>query len=293
MNQILLICLFLISSFSLLAQQSRENLELISINQLDPSFPSRFDLSGLTQDGERFYAVADKSHDRFIYEIEFKNSYWFIKDKIRIDIGKKLDLEGIDNCNGDFYLIDERSSSIYLYKDGKWSEFLINSEEHVRDLRIKGKNNGLEGIALDCANNFLYLAKERQPRYLLKISLEDGTVIKKFNIPETDSNDYADLSIENGFMYVLERNAYLISKVDLNSLEVVSKFSFRNICSEQGDKLYEPAKYGMAEALLITEDEIWIGLDNNSLNASDFGRDTYGLTGNKPAILKFKRPDNF
>jgi hypothetical protein len=49
----------------------------------------------------------------------------------------------------------------------------------------------------------------------------------------------------------------------------------------------------MAEALLLTSDEIWIGLDNNGLPFSDYAQKTYGLTGNSPVIIRFKRPAGF
>ena len=44
---------------------------------------------------------------------------------------------------------------------------------------------------------------------------------------------------------------------------------------------------------VILEDEIWIGLDNNYLEASEYAQKTYGLYGANPAIIKFKRPKGF
>jgi len=252
----------------------------------------RFDLSGLAMTEEGLYAIADKHHDPFIYEIVFDGSYWKIKNKLEISIGKKLDIEGIDACNQTFYIVDERSSSVFLY-DGDWSEFKINSQEYAKEIKLNINNNGLEGIAVNCEKGKIYLAKERQPRFILELESGTGKVLQKFSIPETHSNDFADLKYENGHLYILERNAYLISKVSLETYKVVEKISFKSICGEEGIKLYEPAKYGMAEAILLLEDEIWIGLDNNSLNVSDFGRESYGISGNKPSILKFKRPDGF
>jgi hypothetical protein len=110
---------------------------------------------------------------------------------------------------------------------------------------------------------------------------------------EDSKGDISDLKFENGFLYVLERNDNLVVKLDANSLEVISKVSYKNTCSLREGKLYSNSKYGMAEALLLTSDEIWIGLDNNGLPFSDYAQKTYGLTGNSPVIIRFKRPAGF
>ena len=49
----------------------------------------------------------------------------------------------------------------------------------------------------------------------------------------------------------------------------------------------------MAEALLLTKDEIWIGLDNNGDEVTEHAKKTYQLQGREPVILKFKRPEGF
>ena len=93
-----------------------------------------------------------------------------------------------------------------------------------------------------------------------------GIIVNQFTIPEDESNDFSDMKYENGFLYMLERNGSCVS---------------------------EPSKYGMAEALLLTKDEIWIGIDNNGLEASKGAEDRFGIKGNQPSILRFKRPTGF
>jgi hypothetical protein len=105
--------------------------------------------------------------------------------------------------------------------------------------------------------------------------------------------DISDLKFESGFLYILERNQNLITKMDVSKMQVVNKVSYKETCSHPEGKFYKGTPYGMAEALLLTPDEIWLGLDNNGLYFSDFATSTYGLTGNRPIILKFKRPEGF
>ena len=71
------------------------------------------------------------------------------------------------------------------------------------------------------------------------------------------------------------------------------RFHIRIPCSHPDGKLYDNSKYGMAEALLLTNDYIWIGLDNNGLPFSKHAENTYGLSGTQPVIIGFKRPAGF
>ena len=84
-----------------------------------------------------------------------------------------------------------------------------------------------------------------------------------------------------------------MTKIDVKSNQKYS-VSFRHIVFKDGQRLFKNKnpEYGMAEALLLTENEIWIGLDNNGDNVSKYGK-SIGLNGNKPAILIFKRPEGF
>ncbi|MBD0255711.1 MAG: esterase-like activity of phytase family protein [Cytophagales bacterium] len=192
-------------------------------------------------------------------------------------------------------------------------------------------NGGLEGIAVDPTEpNTVYLAKERSgkndcahlgppgtrvdrgaySRYLLKVDLRNpGQEITYrqhafLTAAATDeTSDYADLKMDTigdkKYLYVLERLPDRITKVDVTDPDhtrarVVGQYSFghitRNAAGEQC--LYNTnLKYGLAEALLLTEDRIWIGLDNN-------GRAAKGMlaekgVGTDPVVLVFKRPPGF
>jgi len=81
--------------------------------------------------------------------------------------------------------------------------------------------------------------------------------------------------------------------MDLNTNQIVDRVSYKNTCSHPDGKLYYNSQYGMGEALLLTPEEIWIGLDNNGLPFSEHAQKSYGLSGNHPVLIRFKRPSGF
>lgn len=278
------------------AQNSIKELELISISQLVSNDERRFDLSGLVCIDNKYYIIADKQWNNFIYEIRFSKDYWYITGTIGFDVGEdELGMEALDFCGDAFYMANEDNGEIYSKTvNGKIRQLSLPFEAAGIKPGTWG-NAGWEGLAVDCEQNIMYLAKERQPRFIVKVDLNTGDVLDSFNTPQNHSNDFSDLKYENGFLYLLERNGNYITKVNPVTHEVVAKYSYRHVCSvpEPDGKLYDDEKYGMAEALLMTPEEIWIGLDNNGHTVSKYAHRTYDLHGNKPVILKFNRPQGF
>lgn len=264
-------------------------------------YDNRFDLSGMQLKDGKTFVVADKDYNAAIYEVAFDSKgfkivkEWSFQPSTVRDLENiALDLEGLGYCGNTWYLINESDNNVYSFSpDGGFSKVDIEYEAFGESRFNWLKNAGYEGIALDCEGGILYLAKERQPRFLYKVELATGKMLIKAAIPETHSNDIADLFYENGFLYLLERNGNYVTKVDARTFEIVAEVSYREICSNPAGKLYEPSKYGMAEALTLTEDEIWIGIDNNGLPVSGHAAKEYKLTGSAPTILRFQRPAGF
>ena len=275
-------------------QDKYVELELIELSQMNNAQKNRFDLSGIARKDGRIYVVADKGWNNYIYEIGLQGNSWKAINTIRLGLTEPIDLEGLDYCNGSFYLINEYNNKVYTLdaKDHMKSVFIHYEGKGINPETWK-KNTGLEAIAVNCEDAVLYLAKEREPRFLLEVDMRYGTIANQFTIPEVESNDFSDMKYENGFLYMLERNGSCISKIDVRSRTVVEKVSYKYTSNMPAGKLYEPTKYGMAEALLLTSDEIWIGIDNNGLKASKGAEDRFGLKGNQPSILRFKRPAGF
>jgi hypothetical protein len=249
------------------AQEQIEELQLVKVMQLSDDYTRQFDLSGMVinEDGE-WYVIADKNWDRFMYRIDTAAGNWYIKEKVSLPYAAtKIDFEAIDFCKGWYYFSDEEDNSVWRYNNQEWEHIPIPYEKIREDPAQWKGNTGLEGLAVDCDNEILYLAKEREPRFIFSIDMKNGEISQPFDIPQTHSNDFADLKFENGFLYALERNGNYIAKIDVASQQVVAKVSYRNTTTTDQGRLYAGAHYGMAEALLLLDDYIVIGLDNNGL----------------------------
>jgi hypothetical protein len=271
-------------------QKFRE-LELLSLSQIKIPSGHNLEPSGIISFRNEIYLISDELTDKYLYQIRFNRTKWQLTDSITLDLNEVLDLEAIDYCNEIIYFLSESSSRLLKTNGSGTTEYIVIdfSEE---DPSTWG-NAGWEGLAADCENNILYLVKERQPRKIFRVNLSTRQVEDKFNIPENESNDFSDAKFENGFLYLIERNGNFITKVNPKSHEVIEKVSYRETCSHVQGKLFEPYAYGMAEGLLLTLNEIWLTLDNNHLNVSDYALKQYGMNGNSPVILKFKRPNGF
>jgi len=268
-------------------------LELISHHQLIRFDTLNFDLSSMVLLDKNVFVIADKPWNTFIYRIEYDSNRWSVVERIPFEVNTPLDLEAIDHCKDIYFVADENKGTIFSFKVGQLPVPLpVNFDTH-QIKPIEWGNASWEGLAVDCNNNILYLIKERQPRFILAVDLTTLKIVDQFNIPETESNDFADAKFENAHLYLLERNGNYIAKVDPKTHEVIDKVHYRHIASHTAGKLYGPEKYGMAEALVLTDTEIWIGLDNNGKYVTSHAKNTYHLTGNEPVILKFKRPVGF
>ncbi|WP_420582863.1 SdiA-regulated domain-containing protein [Reichenbachiella sp.] len=269
-------------------------LELLSVHQLEKSDTLNFDLSGIAQVYNSIYVVADKPWNTFLYSLSFDENKWNADSSREFSSTERLDLEAIDYCKGNFYLANEYTGSINLLKpeSNDLIKLPINFEKYNLEPGT-WKNAGWEGLTIDCDRQIMYLVKERQPRNIISVDMKNWKIIEQFDIPQQDSNDFSDAKFQNGYLYLLERNGNYITKVDVIKKEVIEKYHYQHVASHPNGKLYAREKYGMAEALLLFDKEIWIGLDNNGHEVSDHAKKTYQMKGNTPVILKFKRPEGF
>ena len=266
-------------------------LELISISQLEIEAGYNLEPSGIILFESKIFIISDEDTDKYLYQIKIEDKKWRIVDSLNLQTNDRVDLEAIDYCGEQIYLLSESSGSLMVSDPkGKIGEIAIDFD---KEEPWNWGNAGWEGLAADCKNNMLYLIKERQPRKILRVNLTTRQVEDNFNIPESESNDFSDAKFENSFLYLIERNGNYITKINPRTHEVIDKVSYRETCSHANGKLYEPYAYGMAEGLLLTKDEIWLSLDNNNLSVSNHAVKEYGIKGKTPVILKFKRPNDF
>lgn len=159
-------------------------------------------------------------------------------------------------------------------------------------------NAGFEGIAADCEREKLYVAKERQPRYIVKTDFNgnvDGILIVPTNSRhytavlspmDGKSNfliepDISDLYFFEDNLFVLERNSGSIAQLQVDTGKLVARYDYSPwefIYDELQPKTNMIMPFGMAETLVVSKKKeklnFRIGFDNgneNRLNAKGFG----------------------
>jgi hypothetical protein len=288
-----------------------------------------FELSGMAPSSSGFILISDNDDDTALYGMREIRSRFLIsgtsnltklegfdelnkkaKEKMAAKEGKGwLDLEGIATCGSDeMYFANERIRAVWKVTGKRIQELSLDWAGVTVDPWLGEANAGFEGIAVDCAAQHLYLAKERDPRRLYKFDLKTLKLLKEGDIPLSDrqgqkvinwrtgnglvdlSPDFADLYFHEGFLYVLERNTYEIAKVEPNEFKMIARVSYL----ESGWGLYDSSEpYGMAEALNLEGKRIIIGYDNGDSALSHVTSLKYSVKGVVPAIQIFSRPDGF
>lgn len=276
-----------------------KNLELKNngIKQLALEKNTRFDLSGICKFKDKIYVVADKKQNNYIYKIDTSLNSFTIYPEKKLCPDRKIDFEGIDVYKGKFFVINEWYDNVLMLTDScNLKDINIKWDRAGIDVKDWG-NKGLEGLAFDKDKGFLYLAKEREPRRIFKIDLKTGTITEPFiNVldNQTIGYDISDMKFENGFLYILERSSGTVIRINVENHETKS-YSYQHIVYKNGQRLFRNKfpQYGMAEALMLTKNEIWIALDNNGDPVSEYGKSLGLKEGNNTVILIFKRPEGF
>lgn len=266
------------------------------IFRLEKPDDKRFDFSGMVRWNQTFYGLADKPWNTWLYGLSMQESEYFsVKESIPVVYDGKPDFEAVDRLDSCFYVADERASKVVkvvVEKDKVTSAEL----GLVWDTDVSGWGNaGIEGLAVDNDENMIYIAKERDPARLFRVSIKENIVKEFFLEIDISDEDISDMKIENGFLYLLNRAKYRVLKFSLNTRKHLATFDYSGVLHAQNQKFYKGARYPMAEALLIDDKEIWIGLDNNGRTYNDknpYVRDT-GLEGNDPVLIRFIRPEQF
>lgn len=277
-----------------LTEHKVPQLEFVEIKQLHDKELKEYDLSGIVSWKKKVLVQSDNSSDRSIDEIIWDEKGWSKKPFITLKTNVPLDMEGIDSCGDQFYLINEKGNRLYQVSlSGEVRDLNINFDTKALPVADWSKNAGFEGLAVNCAQQIAYVFKERDPRALFTVDLNQKKVIEVGNLPETFGTQYSDAKFEKGFLYVLERDAFMVTKYNPITKKIVDQRSFSQISSLDIGKLYGPTLFAMEEALLMTNDEIWIGVDNNGLEVTHAAEQKYGIKGSLPILMKFKRPKGF
>lgn len=292
---------------------------------------SNEEISGLvlSRDGNHLLTVGDNDTNRALYLVEKKQNQRFNLqtyldfenlegyktyraslnkvDKL-VEKDRRHDFEGIARCDDHFFLIDERVRKIIKFSKTSFNELNLDLTI-IGELWLGSANAGFEGIAVDCASQHLFIAKERDPRLLIKVDLVTGKIIKQSSVLPRSSRDgqkvinfrsgegllqispdISDLYFYDGFLYILERYTREIVKIDPSTFSELQRVSYFK--SEFG--LYQsPYPFGLAEGLAVSKDKVFVGLDHNGEFLSEMALAKFGVKGAYPTIFVFKRPKGF
>jgi hypothetical protein len=260
-------------------------LKLKEIKFLD----NNLEISGLTKNNKNeMVIISDNNEDQYVYKVVPKDKKTFTT-KVEYNfsdlngfylyyyssligyhanrwIKSPWDLEGIYSCGNTHYVVNEQVRHVLKINLDKMKleHLKLDLTQAFKDIGTPlekiSNNAGFEGLALDCNQNILYIAQERDPRaiiiYDLKNNSYQGIIQTKPNSKTQISPDYSDLYYQNGYLYALERNEWNILKIDLKTKKVVENFTFDENSFLNLRKVYKTGKpYGLAEALYIEKDQ--------------------------------------
>lgn len=217
--------------------------------------------------------------------------------------GGDLDFEGI-SCDsvGNRYIVSEAHAAVLQVPVSGPANWLKISPLLVREARASGLllkfNSIFEGLAINPAGDQIWLAAERQKRGLLLIKRQqtvwdcDGRCVllseggKEMQPPQFPKakavhRDFSDISLFNGKLFTLERNAFEICRRDAQTTKVEQCWSYAGELLQENRRYSQ--NYGLEEALIIDAEGAWIGVDNN------FGPRADGEV--RPVVWRFAAPD--
>lgn len=217
--------------------------------------------------------------------------------------GGTLDFEGI-TCDkaGNRYIVSEAYAAVLKVPPLGPASWLRISPIMVREARASGMllhfNALFEGLAINPAGDQLWLAAERERRGLLLIKRQqtvwdcDGSCVllseagmhmqpAQFPNAKPVSRDFADLSLFDGKLFTLERNAFEVCRRDADTAKVERCWSFADEALQPHRRYSQ--KYGLAEALVVDAQGAWIGIDNNNGTRADGEK--------RPIVWRFAAPD--
>lgn len=281
------------------------------------------EISSLILIENKLLFVADKLSNRAIYQIKFESERFYYSNYIDLTklqnhnkyftqallfkhagriVKSPFDLEGLSHCGETFYLVNEQVRHVLKVSNNKLEQLPIDFfpiyEKNKFPLEKISTNAGFEGVAVDCKNEILYIAQERSPRAIIQVNLKTMKVEDMFMISniekKTGSSDFSDLHLEGNYLYLLERNEYKISKLDLKTKKIISTVNFGNTGKMHLKEIYATGEpFGLAEGLTMNKDTIYIGVDNNNSKLTPKAEEVFKLKGNFSSIILYKRPEGF
>lgn len=163
------------------------------------------------------FVVNGYTRDILQYEIEeyqikdFKN----LTDVIYKDLENRDSKEKINQ-----YLARDPGSSDYL------QTFFYGPEGNKFD------QNGFKGIAVDCLSNTLYVAKTKEPAYVLSADINTGVIVNMFPVLGSKSGvlegeiEISDIAFMNNELFILDRTSSKIVQINTSTEEWIATHDF-------------------------------------------------------------------
>lgn len=293
------------------------------------------DLSGLSFFNDRLVVVSDLENDKYIYTIIFNERevqvrplfdlkaasgfysyhlknllFSFLPWKKHLSI---WDIEGITTCKNKVFLLNEELLDVISYEEGVFKPVLRGLRSTIDDLLAKKQDDnddkemsstlsGLEGIAIDCERNILYLAKEREPRALFSYNLKNSklSLLNTEDFPQLPKEqDFSSLHFEYPYLYVLARMDLKIYKYHVQKQMVADVYDlgFVNGLRKSWDlkSIYnKETQFSPIDGMTMDKNFVYLVVDQNNMNIKkEFQSDFKYLKMDQAAsslFIIYKRP---
>lgn len=275
---------------------SAKRFDLSGVMILSAELKSKFKIEGdflLTDDHSPIIWIGIKKAN----EIELKP--WVDLSKIRKE---RFDLESIDSVDGKVYVTNEMDGMTFevdLPPHAATPQITIlpppvDLQKFDETYKIDAWF-GIESMAV--TKDFIFLGKEKPPlaffqipRHIDKTKKSEMKMIKRSNL-----GSQTDVKIRNGNFYILDREGRRIWK-GKPPFDKETPVSFLQTLQKQEFDFYvtdtegvDHPEWSTAEALELTKDFIYVGLDNNGLGLRKPG----STKETRAVLLCFKRPKYF
>lgn len=275
-----------------------EELQLQLLQAFPIDGPEDNQPSGLTLFQDTLFSVSDH-HDGVIYWIDVKEDHAVFVPYVTFDnpdttVTARIDQEGLTcDQNGDFYLASEGGFRILKVERSGGKTSWVGPDLKVPGEKVglfAARGAGVEGITTLSSGRFLVTA-ERQPRGLLEVDLESGTVqafnydASRLTSPEGRATDLTGLWREGDMVFALQRGAEAITQLTYggDALKEMNAWSFDKTVNRE-DLRYKSVKYGKAEGLAMDASKVYLVLDTNGESRLNDAEDKRSM------LLIFKRP---
>lgn len=266
--------------------------------QLEQALPvdggADFQPSGLYLSSGRLLTVSDK-HDDAVFELNMQRDRAVARPFVKFHAprGEALDLEGLTGSgDGSLLLASEaqfRLLAVSPSGQATWSTPSLQKAGQNEGLFQK-RNAGLEGVAQ--IGTQLVLSAEREPHGLLEATQGSVGKVLAYRLPsaacpprEGRPEDIADLSVADGELYALERNAHLVVRLTRVNGRFRDATSWSYARTENDPRYRYPDRaFGLAEGLALDDEHVYVVLDNNDQPRESAKDDRRAL------LFVFKRP---